>query len=50
MIVGVDNVLLKLRVVGNVDLSDPGVGNVIQAIVQIEIVIPRRNADVIYVV
>lgn len=47
---GVENVLLKLRVVGNVDLSDPGAGNVTQAIVQIEIVIPRRNVDVFYVV
>ena len=49
MIVRIENVFLELRMTRDVDLPDPMVRNVIQVIVRIEIVILRRDVNVVHV-
>ena len=49
MIVGIEDVFLELRVAGDVDLPDAIVRDVVEVIVGIEIVVLRRDVNVVHV-
>ena len=49
MIVRIENVFLELRMAGDVDLPDAMVRHVVQIIVGIEVVVLRRDVNVVHI-
>lgn len=49
MIVRIEKVLFELRVAGNMDLPNPMMRNVVKVIVGIEVMVLRRDVNIVYV-
>jgi hypothetical protein len=49
MIVGVEKVLFELRMAGNMNLPDTMMRHIVEAIVRVEVVVFRRDVNVVYV-
>ena len=49
MIVRVEKVLFELRVAGNMNLPDTMMRNVVEVFVRVEVVVLRRDVNVVYV-
>ncbi len=49
MIVRIEKVLFELRVARNMDLPDPMMRNVVEVVVRVEVVVFRRDVNVVYV-